>query len=242
MKKQIWFTSDTHYNHKNRCRGVSTWANKETTTRDFETLEQMNNEIVERINKFVDQDDILYHLGDWSFGGIESIWQFRQRIICKNVHLITGNHDDHIKKNKPRETKWIRWYNGPIDQWYEWKDNFKTEKECLEACSKESFYEPHQYNFNYPQDLFTSINNYLELELDGQTFVLSHYPIDEWFDMDRKGAIMLHGHVHHTFDECETNTKYRRMDVGIDWKEFRPYSLEEIVRIMNNRKRKQHSS
>jgi calcineurin-like phosphoesterase family protein len=42
-------------------------------------------------------------------------------------------------------------------------------------------------------------------------------------------------------DDCELNTKYRRMDVGMDWEEFRPYSLEEIVRIMSKRERKQNS-
>jgi calcineurin-like phosphoesterase family protein len=25
------------------------------------------------------------------------------------------------------------------------------------------------------------------------------------------------------------------MDVGIDWEEFRPYSIDEIVKIMNKR-------
>lgn len=182
----------------------------------------MNSAIVDSINSLVGPDDILYHLGDWSFGGIESIWQFRKRILCKNIHLIPGNHDDHIKKNKLLPNVWVaHWDDG--DKFFEGGENFTS-------CRA------------YAQELFTSINNYLELELDGQTFVLSHYPIDEWFDMDRKGAIMLHGHVHHTMDACELNTKYRRMDVGIDWKEFRPYSLEEIVRIMSKRSKKEHTS
>jgi len=30
------------------------------------------------------------------------------------------------------------------------------------------------------------------------------------------------------------------MDVGIDWKEFRPYSLDEILEVMNKREFKKH--
>jgi calcineurin-like phosphoesterase family protein len=56
----------------------------------------MNMALVDGINKYVKEDDILYHLGDWSFGGVHNILQFRNYIVCKNVHLILGNHDQHI--------------------------------------------------------------------------------------------------------------------------------------------------
>jgi calcineurin-like phosphoesterase family protein len=48
----------------------------------------------------VGEDDILFHLGDWSFGGFEKIQELRDRIVCKNIHLILGNHDHHIEKDK----------------------------------------------------------------------------------------------------------------------------------------------
>ena len=94
----VWFTSDTHYNHKNICRGVSNWE-AGRGTRDFATLQKMNEVIVNQINSKVMEDDILFHLGDWSFGGFESITEFRNRIVCKNIHLILGNHDHHIENN-----------------------------------------------------------------------------------------------------------------------------------------------
>jgi len=104
-KGRIFFTSDTHYGHTNICRGVTNWRDKNgdvpmDTTRDFETLEQMNNKIVESINSVVGEDDTLFHLGDWSFGGFDNIEEFRNRIVCKNIHLILGNHDHHIERNK----------------------------------------------------------------------------------------------------------------------------------------------
>lgn len=98
--QKLFFTSDTHYNHTNICRGVTQWTDAEDITRDFKTLDQMNDRIVSGINDAVGQDDVLFHLGDWSFGGFESIAEFRNRINCKNIHLILGNHDHHIERNK----------------------------------------------------------------------------------------------------------------------------------------------
>lgn len=103
--QKVFFTSDTHYNHTNICRGVSRWRDKNgkipiNQTRDFDNLGKMNSAIVNNINKYVGEDDILFHMGDWSFGGFESIKEFRDRISCKNIHLILGNHDHHIENNK----------------------------------------------------------------------------------------------------------------------------------------------
>jgi calcineurin-like phosphoesterase family protein len=60
----------------------------------------MNSTIVNNINEVVGQDDMLIHLGDWSFGGFEQIREFWDRIICKNIHLVLGNHDHHIENNR----------------------------------------------------------------------------------------------------------------------------------------------
>ena len=62
-----YFTSDTHYNHTNLCRGVSKWLDRDgdvSSTRDFPTLEAMNKALVDGINQRVGPDDILYFLGD----------------------------------------------------------------------------------------------------------------------------------------------------------------------------------
>ena len=104
-KQKLWFTSDTHYGHTNICRGVSKWKDFNGNvpikqTRDFDTLEDMNDAIVKSINSVVGEDDILFHLCDWSFGGFDNIAEFRNRILCKNIHLILGNHDHHIEHNK----------------------------------------------------------------------------------------------------------------------------------------------
>jgi len=90
----IWITSDTHYGHTNIAGpNLSRWSKG---YRDFNSVWEMNQALVEGINKYVKEDDILYHLGDWSFGGMHNIKLFRDSIVCQNIHLILGNHDKHI--------------------------------------------------------------------------------------------------------------------------------------------------
>lgn len=98
----IFFTSDTHYGHKNIVKGTSTWTDNggihgAQSTRDFDTVAEHNLALVDSINQMVKEDDVLYHLGDWSFGGHENIKLFRDQLKCKNIHLILGNHDQWIE-------------------------------------------------------------------------------------------------------------------------------------------------
>ena len=106
----IYFTSDSHYNHKNIAgKEVSSW---DKGYRNFISVEEMNQHIVDSINSVVKVGDTLIHAGDWSFGGINSIFEFRDRLNCQDIILTFGNHDYHIKKNKS--------YNGrnPLDNFF----------------------------------------------------------------------------------------------------------------------------
>jgi len=96
--QRVWFTSDSHYNHGNICKATSKWDNK-SKTRDFESLEMMNGVLVDAINEVVVEDDYLFHLGDFAFGGVDAVRDFRDQINCKNLHLILGNHDYRIKED-----------------------------------------------------------------------------------------------------------------------------------------------
>jgi calcineurin-like phosphoesterase family protein len=98
--QNLYFTSDSHFSHSNICSATTKWKDAGDTVREFTSLEQMNSHIIANINKVVEYDDILIHLGDWSFGGFEKIEEFRNSIFCKNVHIVLGNHDHHIEKDK----------------------------------------------------------------------------------------------------------------------------------------------
>ena len=188
--QRLWFISDTHYNHSNICSATTNWKEAERLTRKFDSLEAMNNRLVDNINECVMPDDVLIHLGDWSFGGVENIAEFRTRLNCNNIHIVLGNHDHHIQRNK-----------------------------------------------NNTQALFSSVSDYMHLDLrvpkgklvDRYTFVLMHYPIASWNNMN-EGAIHLHGHVH-----LPSNLKLssgKAMDVGCDGNNLEPTSLEDILSIM----------
>ena len=101
----VWITSDTHYHHKNICRGVTNWRTQDgkipmDQTRNFQDLDEMDSVIINNINQKVGPNDTLIHLGDVAFGGFEKIGEFLDRLVCKNVHLVLGNHDQHITKNR----------------------------------------------------------------------------------------------------------------------------------------------
>lgn len=119
--QKLWFTSDTHFNHANICSATTNWQKGTGSNfREFKSLESMNDRLVEGINASVGQDDILFHLGDWSFGGFESIRQFRDRLVCKNIHLILGNHDHHIGRNKEGVQELFASVNNYLDLVVKW--------------------------------------------------------------------------------------------------------------------------
>lgn len=95
---ETFITSDTHAYHKNITKGVSEWESG--TMRDFKDQYEMTSVMVDNINRMVGENDVIYHLGDWSFGGFDKVKEFRDRIVCKNIHLVFGNHDAHIRKNR----------------------------------------------------------------------------------------------------------------------------------------------
>lgn len=98
MEAKIWFTADLHGYHKNIAGPkVSQWK---SGYRNFDDEYQMTDCIVQTINKYVQHDDILYSLGDWSFGGVGKIKKLRDQINCRTIHHLFGNHCENIKRNR----------------------------------------------------------------------------------------------------------------------------------------------
>jgi calcineurin-like phosphoesterase family protein len=194
--QNLYFVSDSHFSHENICSATTQWKDAGDAVRQFSSLEDMNRTIVDNINAVVDENDILFHLGDWSFGGFEQIQKFRSQLICKNIHIVLGNHDHHIERDK---------------------DGI--------------------------QSLFSSVHSFiprLEIKraIDGGkgmmerfNFCLFHYPIASWIDMN-SGVIHLHGHVH--LPKHLKLGKGRSLDVGMDGNDMKPYSLDEVMKLVKN--------
>lgn len=97
-ERNIWFTSDPHYSHKNLIKSLSSW--KSGAHRDFKSVDEHNQVLVKNINNCVKHNDVLFLLGDVAFQGYENVKKFRDQLHCQEIHLILGNHDQHIKTNR----------------------------------------------------------------------------------------------------------------------------------------------
>lgn len=226
IKEQtIFVTSDTHFGHLNICRGTSNWNSQNSSnpnnTRDFDNIKEMNDAVVNAINSRVGEDDILYHLGDWSFGGWKNIYEFRKRINCKNIHLILGNHDEHIWKDKffPHLSKDE---NGNISE--------------IEDPNKYRVMSTIKHKFDVTaRDFFSSVARLDVLKYKKSEIVLCHFPMEEWELMD-SGSFHLHGHCHGSLAVSE----FRKEDVGLDAQNFSVMSLAEVLTRLASRNIKGH--
>lgn len=72
-------------------------------------------------------------------------------------------------------------------------------------------------------DGWASAQPYIEIEVDGVSLVLCHYPFRSWRGM-AKGWLNLHGHSH-----GRIKPQPRQFDVGVDVWDFHPVTLAEIL-------------
>src|SRR6478752_3632948 len=89
-----WLTSDWHLGHINIAGPkVSKWKDG---YRNFDSVKEMDKTIINDINRHVSKNDVIWMLGDFSFGSDTMIPVYRNRINCNNIHIIRGNHDHFI--------------------------------------------------------------------------------------------------------------------------------------------------
>lgn len=80
----IYFVSYTHFNHKN----IIDYCN-----RPFNSVDEMNNVLIQNWNATVSNNDIIYHLGDFALGRKDTIMEITSNLNGKK-YLIRGNHDN----------------------------------------------------------------------------------------------------------------------------------------------------
>ena len=88
-----FFTSDTHFSHTNIIKHCN---------RPFSNITDMDDHLLNNINSTVRPSDTLYHLGDFAWKKTAS--KYREKIRCRNVILILGNHDPQTKEGQPQST------------------------------------------------------------------------------------------------------------------------------------------
>ncbi|MBU3728810.1 MAG: metallophosphoesterase [Phycisphaerales bacterium] len=109
MASQVWVTADTHFGHEEAIRLFA---------RPARDVREMDDMLLDRINAHVGKRDTLLHLGDFtgpmSWSGDEGdaslarARDLRERIRCRRVELVRGNHD-------PRKRRFRRIFDAVHD-------------------------------------------------------------------------------------------------------------------------------
>lgn len=86
----VFFISDTHFQHKNVIKYCD---------RPFQTTTEMDSTMIENWNSVVKPNDIVFHIGDFCFGGIKS-WRYLLDRLNGKKYLAAGNHDKTIPPEK----------------------------------------------------------------------------------------------------------------------------------------------
>lgn len=103
--QNTFFTSDTHFEHKN----ILTFCPE---TRQGKDATEMTEIMIEAWNKKVKPTDRVYHLGDFSFGTVARTMEICGR-LNGFIYLIKGNHDKVVTNDLIRERfTWIKDYAG----------------------------------------------------------------------------------------------------------------------------------
>lgn len=83
----IYFTADQHFGHAN----IIKYCN-----RPFETVDDMNQYMIEQWNKIITEDDKIFVLGDFALGSSKNIIKWGRALRGTKI-LIMGNHDHATK-------------------------------------------------------------------------------------------------------------------------------------------------
>ena len=90
-------------------------------------------------------------------------------------------------------------------------------------------------------DQLISVNDYIEIEIDNQLIVCSHYPMFNW-NYQEKGSINLHGHLHGNTTNLimQLIKLHKSLDVGIDnyfniYGSYSLFSIEQINEILKDK-------
>jgi len=101
---RIFVVADTHFGHAKII---------EYERRPFRTVEQMDAALVARWNEVVNDDDVVWHLGDVSVCGAERTREL-VRALRGRKHLVLGNHDVSRTVTFWKKAGFLEVLEGPV--------------------------------------------------------------------------------------------------------------------------------
>lgn len=81
---KLFWTSDTHFSHSSIIKFCD---------RPYKDVDEMNEKLIENWNKKVPQDGLVFHLGDFAWGGGYTEWKRIRDQLNGKIILIKGNHE-----------------------------------------------------------------------------------------------------------------------------------------------------
>lgn len=97
MPSRIFFTADLHLGHSNIIKYCH---------RPFQTVEEMNEKLIENWNDTVSDKDDIYVVGDFAFMGTKHAEEILRRLKGRK-YLLRGNHDKSL--NETMTLKYFGW-------------------------------------------------------------------------------------------------------------------------------------
>jgi calcineurin-like phosphoesterase family protein len=112
--QNLWFTSDLHLGHKNVIKFCD---------RPFADVKEMSEKIIENWNNIVNDDDIVFILGDvfW-FNDSQTIKKILNR-LKGIIYIIPGNHDDFSSYHRVVDDPRFILCNDVVQVFLETEDN-----------------------------------------------------------------------------------------------------------------------
>ena len=96
---EVFFTADSHFGHKMLVKDK---------LRPFDSIEEMDEAMIDRWNELVGNHDVVYHLGDLSFHPTLETVKIIGRLNGQ-IRLVKGNHD-HYKGLVTQNFQWYMTY------------------------------------------------------------------------------------------------------------------------------------
>ena len=109
MSKNIWLISDTHFGHANILNFTDSTTGRKVRP-EFETVQDMDEYMIEKWNSVVKPQDKVYHLGDVYFNHKREVIASILGRLNGHKRLILGNHDNAKDQSLQR-------YFEKVDVW-----------------------------------------------------------------------------------------------------------------------------
>lgn len=226
-----FFTADLHLDHPNILRyspqrrgfllpGDASHLDEVGPSRDgpkFKpsraSIDAMNDGIIDTINAAVGKKDRLWILGDFAVRvDRDRARELRDRIKCKDLRIVWGNHDDRPILRKLFEGCYdavMIYVPAEGDSW--------TEDEIQDKLADDSLGSREVRRM--------------------QRIYLSHYAHVVW-QASHKGVYHLYGHSHGNLEPWREQTipSALSFDVGVDANRFKPWSFTEIDAILSRKR------